>query len=126
VWNLVLTALLDTAFMGLKGVEYYTDYVDKLVPGPAFDPAQWRHGAVRAEEVQIFLVFYYVMTGLHAVHLTFGIAIILVLAVMAYRGAFPPEHHTAVEMWSLYWHFVDVVWIFLLPLLYLIGTHTRI
>jgi len=126
VWNLALTALLGTAFMALKAVEYHADYVENLVPGLAFDPAEWRHGSVRPDHVQIFLIFYYVMTGLHAVHLTLGIGIIVGLAVLAYRGAFPPEHYTAVEMWGLYWHFVDVVWIFLLPLLYLIGTHTRI
>jgi cytochrome c oxidase subunit 3 len=123
VWNLIFTALLGTAFMVLKAVEYYSDYVDTLVPGLAFDPAEWKRESVHAEQVKVFLVFYYVMTGLHAVHLTLGIGIIVVLAVMARRGAFTPEHYTGVEMWGLYWHFVDIVWIFLLPLLYLIGTH---
>ena len=118
VWLLASTAALGTLFMVFKAVEYYTDYQERLVPGLAFDPAEWSDPG----PVQLFLIFYYVMTGLHAVHLTFGIVIMAVLAVMAWRRAFTPEHHTAVEMWGLYWHFVDIVWIFLLPLLYLIAT----
>jgi cytochrome c oxidase subunit 3 len=120
---LALTALLGVAFLGLKVVEYYTDYVDRLVPGLAFDPGEWRGEGVKPELVQLFLAFYYIMTGLHAVHLIAGIAIITTLGILAYRGAFSPEHNVPVEMWGLYWHFVDVVWIFLLPLLYLIGRH---
>jgi cytochrome c oxidase subunit 3 len=123
---LTLTALLGTAFLALKAVEYYMDYREELVPGLAFDPEAWRHDSINPAQVQLFLVFYYVLTGLHAVHLTVGIAIIAVLAVMAWRNAFSPEYYTPVETWGLYWHFVDIVWIFLLPLLYLIGTHTRL
>jgi cytochrome c oxidase subunit 3 len=67
-------------------------------------------------------MFYYIMTGLHAVHLVIGIVIILILAVAAARGRFSPGYYSPVEVGGLYWHFVDVVWIFLLPLLYLIGT----
>jgi cytochrome c oxidase subunit 3 len=117
---LVLTALLGTAFMAFKAVEYYTDYQDKLVPGLAFEPKEWSEPA----PVQLFLVFYYVMTGLHAVHLTVGIGILVWLIVLARNGRFGPEHYSPVEVAGLYWHFVDVVWIFLLPLLYLIGTHS--
>jgi cytochrome c oxidase subunit 3 len=122
---LISTALLGTTFMALKAVEYYTDYLERLVPGLAFNPEEWRHPPVNPAQVQLFLIFYYVMTGLHAVHLTVGIVIIAVLAAMAGRNAFSPEHYTSVEIWGLYWHFVDIVWIFLLPLLYLIGTRTR-
>jgi cytochrome c oxidase subunit 3 len=122
VMLLILTALLGTVFLALKAVEYYTDYLDNLVPGLAFNPEEWRQVHVNPAHVQLFLIFYYVLTGLHAVHLTFGIVIMAVLALMAWRRAFTPEHHTSVEMWGLYWHFVDIVWIFLLPLLYLIAT----
>jgi cytochrome c oxidase subunit III len=122
---LVATALLGTAFLGLKAVEYYTDYLENLVPGLAFDADAWRHPPVNPAQVQLFLIFYYVMTGLHAVHLTFGIVIMAVLAVMAKRNAFSPEYYSPIEIWGLYWHFVDIVWIFLLPLLYLIGTHAE-
>jgi cytochrome c oxidase subunit 3 len=63
------------------------------------------------------------MTGLHAAHMVVGIPIILVIAWMAHRGRFSPEYHTPVELTGLYWHFVDIIWIFLFPLLYLIGRH---
>src|SRR5262249_36450889 len=104
--------------------EYHADYQDRLVPGLAFEPDKWHGDGVRPELVQLFLVFYYVMTGLHAVHLTAGVGIILVLAWLARRGAYSPQYYAPVESWGLYWHFVDMVWIFLLPLLYLIGTHS--
>ncbi len=123
---LVLTALLGTAFLALKAIEYYGDYRDNLVPGLAFDPAEWQRQGSNPAHVQLFLIFYYAMTGLHAVHLTAGIVIIAVLAVLAARGFFTPDYHGPVEAWGLYWHFVDVVWIFLLPLLYLIGTHRHL
>jgi cytochrome c oxidase subunit 3 len=123
---LLLTALFGSTFMGFKAAEYTIDYKDKLVPRLAFDEAEWRHDPVTPEHVQLFLVFYYVMTGLHAVHLTIAIGIMLVLAFMAYRGAYSPEHYAPVEIWGLYWHFVDIVWIFLLPLLYLIGAHSTL
>jgi cytochrome c oxidase subunit 3 len=123
---LVLTALLGTVFLALKAVEYYTDYLENLVPGLAFAPGEWRQPQVNAAQVQLFLIFYYVLTGLHAVHLSAGIIIITVLALMAWRRAFTVEHYTPVEMWGLYWHFVDIVWIFLLPLLYLCATRSSL
>jgi cytochrome c oxidase subunit 3 len=122
---LVLTALLGTAFMVLKAAEYTQDYYDKLVPGTSsFDPQEWLRltSPVNPREVQLFLMFYYIMTGLHAVHLTVGIGLIGVQAVLAGRGRFSPENYMPVELAGLYWHFVDVIWIFLLPLLYLVGT----
>jgi cytochrome c oxidase subunit 3 len=119
---LVLTALLGTMFMVLKAVEYYLDYRDDLVPNFAFKPGQWLDRGVNPERVQLFLLFYYIMTGLHALHLTIGIGVLVVIAFMAWRGSFSPEHYGPVEVTGLYWHFVDVIWIFLLPLLYLIGT----
>jgi cytochrome c oxidase subunit III len=123
---LMLTALFGATFMGFKALEYYLDYKDNLVPRLAFDAAEWQRENVNPEHVQLFLVFYYVMTGLHAVHLTIAIGIMIVLTVMAWRGLFTTDHYTGVEIWGLYWHFVDIVWIFLLPLLYLIGTHSSL
>jgi cytochrome c oxidase subunit 3 len=121
---LSLTALLGAAFLGFKALEYHDDYRDGLVPVLNFNAAaeEWHHPQVDPNSVQLFLVFYYVMTGLHAVHLTIAIGIMIVLAIAARRGAFTADHYTPVETWGLYWHFVDIVWIFLLPLLYLIGT----
>ena len=121
---LILTALLGTLFMILKAVEYYDDYVNDLVPRLAFQPEaeQWKSPGVSSKEVELFLMFYYVMTGLHALHLTIGIAVMAVIAYLAWRGAYSPAYYTPVEVAGLYWHFVDIIWIFLLPLLYLIGT----
>jgi cytochrome c oxidase subunit III len=121
---LLLTALLGMAFMAFKAVEYATDYRDQLVPRLAFDPQQWRDLSANPNHVQLFLMFYYVMTGLHGVHVMVGIGLIAVMAVLAQRGRFPAENYMPVELTGLYWHFVDIVWIFLLPLLYLIGTRT--
>jgi cytochrome c oxidase subunit 3 len=121
---LFLTALLGCVFMVLKAVEYYTDYVDQLVPGLAFDPAEWEahQPPVNPQHVQLMLMFYYIMTGLHAVHLTVGIGLIVWLMIRARQGLLTPTRYIATEVVGLYWHFVDLVWIFLLPLLYLAGT----
>src|SRR5262245_810812 len=120
VWCLILTAVLGTTFMVFKAVEYYIDYREQLMPGVRFERTEWREPG----RIQVFLIFYYVMTGLHAVHLTVGIGIMVWLIVLARQERFGPEHYSPVEIGGLYWHFVDVVWIFLLPLLYLIGTHS--
>ena len=122
---LSLTALLGTTFMGFKAIEYYSDYRDALVPSLAFPPEELvrQHADVNLDHVQLFLLFYYIMTGLHALHLTVGIGLMVWLIVRARRGDFHSEHYMPIEVSGLYWHFVDVVWIFLLPLLYLAGTH---
>jgi cytochrome c oxidase subunit 3 len=118
-WYLVATALLGALFMGIKGAEYYKHFVEGMVPGIA-----WTYAGANSVAVQLFFTVYFVMTGIHAVHLVIGIAVVLVTAVLAQRGAFlPPPRHVAVEMVGLYWHFVDVIWTFLLPLLYLFGLH---
>jgi cytochrome c oxidase subunit III len=124
-FRLVLTAVLGIVFLGLKALEYYGDYRDELVPGLAFDPAQWTAPKIHATQVQLFLIFYYCLTGLHVLHLTIGIVIIVILAWMSRRATFGPRYYAPVEIWGLYWHFVDLMWIFLLPLLYLIGTRDR-
>jgi cytochrome c oxidase subunit III len=113
---LVLTLLLGTTFLGIKAVEYAHKFEDGLVPGPAFT-----YNGPDAPHAQIFFSLYFAMTGLHALHMVIGIGILTVLIVMARRGRFGPGYYTPVEMSGLYWHFVDIVWIFLFPLLYLIN-----
>jgi cytochrome c oxidase subunit 3 len=120
--QLLLTAALGTVFLALKAVEYFLDYRDNLVPLYAFNPTEWSGLNVRPQQVELFLIFYYCLTGLHAVHLIIGIAVVLVLAAYARRDYFTAQFHSPVEAWGLYWHFIDVVWVFLLPLLYLIGS----
>jgi cytochrome c oxidase subunit 3 len=130
VFFLGVTALLGVGFLGLKGVEYYTDYVENLIPGWRFDAQDWiakegRPGLQpdQVPHVKLFLLLYWIMTGLHALHVTLGIAAMLVMMVLAWKGYFSPTYYSPVDVTALYWHFVDVVWIFLLPMLYLLGTH---
>jgi cytochrome c oxidase subunit 3 len=116
VWLLLATAFCGILFMGVKGLEYYKDYTEHVVPGANF---VWHEAGPGAAE--IFFWLYYAMTGLHAIHVTVGICIILLLAVLAQRGRFANGNHMSVEVVGLYWHFVDIVWVFLFPLLYLAG-----
>lgn len=76
-----------------------------------------------ASRVEMFFFIYFAMTGLHALHMVIGLGVMIVLTIMAYRGRFSPEYHSPIELGGLYWHFVDIVWIFLFPLLYLLGAH---
>ena len=103
---------------------FYLDYRENLIPGLAFEPQEWTARNVNPQEVILFLTFYYIMTGLHALHMIVGLGLLLVLIVMASLRFFSPERYMGVELSGLYWHFVDIVWIFLLPLLYLVGTRT--
>jgi cytochrome c oxidase subunit 3 len=122
-----LTVALGAAFLVLKALEYYLDYRENLIPGWRFDPAEWveRDGLhpEQVKHVQLFLAFYWVMTATHALHMTIGIAVVLVIMALAWRGHFSAEYYSPVDVTGLYWHFVDTVWIFLLPMLYLLGTH---
>ena len=113
---LAATLVLGAAFLGIKFVEYHHKFTEQLVPGPHFG----YHGPHRAE-VQLFLSFYFAMTGMHALHMIVGLALLAVLVEKARRGRFTRAYHAPVVVIGLYWHFVDIVWIFLYPLLYLIG-----
>lgn len=141
-WCLILTATLGLLFLCLKGLEYYTDYRDSLIPGWKFDDNEWIAPKYRAPgepppkeqkaelepkevpHVKLFLLFYWIMTGTHGLHVTIGIAVVLVMLWMTHRDHFSPVYYSPVDVSALYWHFVDIVWIFLLPMLYLLGTHT--
>jgi cytochrome c oxidase subunit III len=112
---LALTILLGSVFLGVKAYEYHEKFVHHLVPGPNF---HWEGGEVPG--VQLFFGLYFAMTGMHAIHMIIGIAMLSTLLVLGTRGRFSPEYHTPVELAGLYWHFVDIVWIYLFPLLYLI------
>lgn len=114
---LLATALLGSLFLGLKGLEYWLDYREHIVPGSAF---QW-HGQVDARQAQLFFVIYFIMTGLHAVHMIIGVAVVVAVAALAYRTKVLPGQRNRIEMVGLYWHFVDLVWVFLFPLFYLVG-----
>ena len=117
VW-LILTIVLGSVFLGIKGVEYAHKFHEGHVPGPFFHAE-----GPDAEQVELFFSLYFCMTGLHAVHMIIGIGILAVLVWQARRGAYGPADYTPVELTGLYWHVVDIVWIFLFPLLYLLGLH---
>ena len=123
--NLLLTAALATAFMVVKGFEYAEDFHEHLLPGAGFADTKFHKEAVEKGldpgKVQLFLCFYYVMTGIHGIHILIGIGCILWLVWEAWRGTIPPENYSTVEVVSLYWHLVDAIWLFLMPLLYLAG-----
>jgi cytochrome c oxidase subunit 3 len=114
---LICTLLLGLAFILIKlALEWRHDYLEGFVPGLNFTFA-----GPNAKSVELFFCFYFAMTGVHALHMVVGVGVLSVLLVMAWQGRFGPERFNAVEIAGLYWHFVDIVWIFLFPLLYLIG-----
>jgi cytochrome c oxidase subunit III len=115
---LVATMALGSVFLGIKGVEYYHKFVEHHVPGPSF---QFEREHVR--HAQIFFSLYFVMTGLHALHMIVGLGIMSIMFWWAWTGTVTAEYYSPIEISGLYWHFVDIVWIFLFPLLYLIGRH---
>lgn len=114
-WFLVATFLLGAAFLGLKGYEYYAEFRDGLVPAVNLP----LHAG--ANPIALFFFLYFVMTGLHALHLAIGLVVVAVLAIRAAKGEFTRGYYHPVEIGGLYWHFVDIVWIFLYPLIYLVS-----
>ncbi len=113
----VLTMVFGIIFLGVKAFEYHSKWVEHLVPGFNFqyEPAQY------AQHAQILFFLYFCMTGMHAIHMIVGLGLLTWLFVKARKGVFSNAYFSPVEMVGLYWHFVDIVWIFLFPLLYLIG-----
>ena len=116
---LILTLLLGGTFLGIKAVEYHEKFVEHHVPGPTF-----HFEGPEGGHAQIFFSLYFAMTGMHALHMVIGFGLLAWLLAGSLKGRYTPAWYTPVEMIGLYWHFVDIVWIFLLPLLYLTGTHT--
>ena len=126
---LLLTIALGSVFLGIKVVEYADKFENHLVPGAHYSAAHLRgaHGEELTGDValhsQLFFALYFGLTGLHALHMIIGIPIIAYMAWRAGQGRFGPAYYTPIEITGLYWHFVDIVWIFLFPLLYLIPHH---
>ncbi len=129
---LLATILLGAVFLGVKAFEYNEKiapcggdgpYAGCLFPGERFDASAVHLSGAEGQHAQIFFSLYFGMTGLHALHMVIGIPIIVVIGFFAWRGRYGPGYHTPVEIVGLYWHFVDIIWIFLFPLLYLVGKH---
>jgi cytochrome c oxidase subunit 3 len=119
-WWLIATIALGMVFLGVKVVEYHEKFEHHLVPGPHF-----QYEGPDAPQAQIFFSLYFAMTGLHALHMIIGIPILAFIAWRGWHGVYGSEYHTPVELTGLYWHFVDIIWIFLFPLLYLLGAHQQ-
>jgi cytochrome c oxidase subunit III len=117
IWWLVATAALGCVFLCIKGYEYYLDFQDRVVPAVNFEvrPAEGSVG-------ELFWVFYWVATGLHAIHLATGIGLVLYMLLWRVRrGEITPAYYAPLEVVGIYWSFVDAVWLFLYPSIYLVG-----
>jgi cytochrome c oxidase subunit 3 len=110
------TASLGIAFLVMHGFEYHKEYSEHLVPGLDFDQT-----GPLSRAVELFFWMYYCITGFHSLHVAIGIVVISVLAVRIARGRFGALDYTAPDLAALYWHLVDIVWIFVYPLIYLAG-----
>jgi cytochrome c oxidase subunit 3 len=110
---LVATAALGFAFLIVKGFEYKEDIDKHLVPGAQF--------ALEESAAQLFFALYWIVTAVHGIHLTIGIVMVSRLALVGYLKRQPLEASPEIEVTALYWHLVDIVWIFLYPLIYLPG-----
>jgi cytochrome c oxidase subunit 3 len=120
---LILTLILGGIFLGVKAYEWNEKYVEHHIPGPSFHldgvpPDMQGHA-------QLFFSLYFAMTGLHALHMVVGAGLLTFLLLQARAGKYTAEYNTPVDLIGLYWHFVDIIWIFLFPLLYLIDRHLR-
>ncbi len=115
---LIAAALCGVGFLGIKGVEYHNHWKEGTVPSLNWHPED---AGKDPQGLQMFFYIYFVMTGLHAIHVTIGVVLLATIAYFAWSGKYTAEYHNPVHVSGLYWHFVDVVWIFLYPLLYLIS-----
>jgi cytochrome c oxidase subunit 3 len=115
---LILTIILGSVFLGIKVMEYSEKFSHHLVPGPGF-----HFEGPLSHQVQLFFSLYFCMTGLHALHMIVGVGLLAWLVFKAHKGTFSAMYYSPVENCGLYWHFVDIVWIFLFPFLYLISRH---
>ncbi|MBT9332178.1 cytochrome c oxidase subunit 3 [Paracidobacterium acidisoli] len=131
---LLLTIVLGTVFLGIKGYEWHDEWEHHHVPGLNFSVSDFVHTSAAypedkplpldmAEKTQVYFSLYFAMTGMHALHMIIGVSLLIILLAQAWGGAYTDGHMTTIENFGLYWHFVDIIWIFLFPLLYLISRH---
>ena len=123
---LLATMVLGTCFLGVKAIEYTTDYHEHLIPGLNFQVPEHQlqdvvDRGLDPRMMQMFFVLYFFMTMLHAIHLVIGIGMLGVMAYLAHINWFSGGGAVQIEVGGLYWHFIDIVWVFLFPLLYLIS-----
>ena len=113
------TALLGAGFLVIKGFEYATEISEGLLPGNSF-----RFEGSDPVHARMFFYLYFLMTGVHALHVAVGVVLLAIFAGRAWWTGILAEHDTPVELLGLYWHFVDIIWVFLFPLIYLVNRHT--
>jgi cytochrome c oxidase subunit 3 len=121
---LILTLILGFVFLGIKGYEWNEKFQEHHIPGMA----NFHLEGVPVEQqgqAQLFFSLYFAMTGLHALHMVVGAGIVIALTIWAWKGKYTAEYMTPVDVGGLYWHFVDIIWIYLFPLLYLIDRHLK-
>lgn len=126
---LVITILLGLTFLGVKGFEYREKFERHHVPGPTFQftdtfDDNGKQIPVDAKNAELFFSIYFAMTGMHALHMIIGCGLFGVLTGYAWKGRYSPSYYTPIENAGLYWHLVDIIWIYLFPLLYLISRHS--
>ena len=112
---LAATLLMGFAFLGIKSFEYYHKFQEGALPG-----RYYHFKEVQQAGAPMYFTIYFLATGLHAIHVIVGMTVLTVLMIKTARGRFSSRYSTGLEMGGLYWHLVDLIWIFLYPLLYLI------
>jgi cytochrome c oxidase subunit 3 len=123
---LILTLILGGVFLGVKAYEWNEKFQEHHIPGASFHlEGLTPDSPVAQGHAQLFFSLYFAMTGLHALHMVIGAGLLLYLVLQARKGRFSAEYNTPVDLIGLYWHFVDIIWIFLFPLLYLIDRHLK-
>jgi cytochrome c oxidase subunit 3 len=110
-----ISVLFALAFLGLKAVEYSHHFREGQLPGPYYT-----FEGVKAPGAQMYFTLYFLITGLHAIHVVIGMTVLIVVGALARRGRYTAAYHVPVELGALYWHLVDLIWIFVFPLIYLI------
>jgi cytochrome c oxidase subunit 3 len=110
-----ISVLLALVFLGFKYVEYSHHFAEGQLPGRFYT-----YEGVRGAGASLFFTLYVLITGLHGIHVIVGMTVLAVVGIRAGRGAFTAEYHVPVELAGLYWHLVDLIWIFVFPLIYLI------
>ncbi len=120
VFLLLLSMFIGVIFLSLKFTEYFIHYDEHKVPG-----LWWEHGGPDAGQIQMFYVYYFILTGLHVIHMSIGLCLLFWVFIRTLLGHFNTEYYTPLEMVGIYWSFVDCIWIFLYAILYIPGMHLR-
>ena len=123
IFFLIITMLFGFAFLGIKAYEWTEKFEEHHVPAQASFHLDGVTGPDQQGHAKLFFSLYFAMTGLHALHMVVGVCILSFIILQTAKGTYSAKYYTPVDIAGLYWHFVDIVWIFLFPLFYLIDRH---